>query len=493
MKSRRFLSVLLIALVAVLVSACGKPPLVPGQPKAPTQWLRNVAMACTTLTTDPSGAQVSYQFDWGDGTKSQWSQFMDDGVSFADTHSYAELGPFDIRVRAKNSKKASTWSEPLSISVTPGEGGIAWSVTHTDPEDPTDSADFSLNSFALGPDNTAYVACSYGALIARKQSGTTWKFALPDLDAFSAAPLLADDGTIYLGCSNDTIYVLNSNGTVRARVYVGGPVNATGALAVDGTAYFQTEDSMVVAVRSDGSQLWAVPFQSRGGNSAPVVGLDGTIYVGTQEGSVSAINPADGTAKWPGPYNLGTAPIIAPPAIDPSRNTLYVVNDDGLLQAVDMGGTGGWTYSAGAEASGPVVGPDGTVYLGGGGKLSAVSPDGQAKWVFIPPMAGVVSTPAVTVDGYLYVLVVSGKKNLALQIADSLYAVNPDGSQRWACGLSEGMSDPDYPLSAPKIDAGGLIYVGNGTRAWCVVGVSAPAQSAWPMLQHDAQNSGRAR
>jgi outer membrane protein assembly factor BamB len=493
MKSKRLLPVLLIALAAFLVGACSKPPLVPGKPKGPSQWLRNIAMACTTFTTDPSGAQVSYQFDWGDGSKSQWSQFMAGGVSFADTHSYTELGPFDIKVRAKNSKKASDLSEPLSINVTPGEGNIAWSIGFTDPEDPEDSSDFSLNTFALGPDNTAYFACDYGALIARKQSGSSWKFIQPDLDPFTAAPVLADDGTIYIGCSNDTIYILKSDGTVKSRVDVGGAVNATGALGSDGTAYFQTEDSMVVAVRSDGTQPWPVPFPSLGGNSAPVVGVDGTIYVGTQEGSVWAINPGDGTPKW-GPTNIGSGPIIAPPAIDPSRNMLYAVNDEGSLRAIDLTtGTQGWSYSAGGDASGPVLGPDGSIFIGGDGKLSKLNSDGGSVWVFVPPLAGVVSTPAVTVDGYLYVLVVRGLKHLALQEVDSLYAVNPDGTRRWACGLGEGQSDSDYPLSAPKVDASGLIYVGDGYRGWCVVGISAPAASAWPMFQHDAVNSGRAR
>jgi len=494
MRFRRFHPALLIALAALLAGACGKPPLVPGQPKGPSQWMRCVATACTTSTTDPSGAQVSYQFDWGDGAKSEWSQFMDGGVSFADTHSYTELGPFNIVVRAKNSKKASGWSEPLGINVTPGEGSIAWSIGFTDPEDPEDSSDFSTGSFALGPDNTAYAACDYGALIARKRSGGGWKFIQADLAEFHAAPVVADDGTIFIGCSNDTIYILNDNGTARARVYVGGAVYATGALGADGTAYFQTEDSMVLAVRPDGSQPWSVPFQSGGGNSAPVVGPDGTIYVGTQEGSVWAVNPGDGTAKWPSPYNLGSEPIVAPPAIDPSRNALYVANDLGRLQSIDLtSGTGNWSYNAGDDASGPVVGTDGSVYIGGGGKLTAVGSDGEEKWVFVPPLAGVVSTPAVTVDGYLYVLVVQGKKKLALQGTDSLYAVNPDGTARWACSLGEGYSDPDYPLSAPKLDASGLIYVGDGFRAWCVVGISAPAASAWPMFQHDAANSGRAR
>jgi len=486
MKSKRLLPVLLIALAAFLVGACGKPPLVPGAPKGPTTWLRGIAMACTTFTTDPSGVQVSYQFDWGDGSKSQWSQFMDGGVSFADTHSYTELGPFDIRVRAKNSKKASGWSDPLSINVA-AEGEVAWSFSFEPEED--DSADFTINSFAIGSDNTAYIACDFGALIARRPSGTIWKFALPELDPFTAAPLVADDGTILIGCTNEFIYALNADGSVKWQDSVGGAVNATGALGADGTAYFQTTDSMVIALDSDGTTRWTFP--SGGGNSSPVVGTDSTVYVVNQDGMVYALNPADGMSKW---SNTLLAVASQSPAIDPSRNRLYAVSDDGKLQTLDLTtGLAGWSYSAGEEASGPVVGPDGSVFVCGGGMLTKLSPDGERLWAFAPPLSGVVSTPAITADGYVYVLVVPGKKRLALQFTDSLYAVGPDGMRRWACGLGEGLSDPEYPLSAPKVDASGLIYVGDGTRAWCVVGVSAPASSAWPMFQHDAKNTGRAQ
>jgi outer membrane protein assembly factor BamB len=490
MKSRRLLPILPVALAALLVSACGKAPLVPDAPKGSGQWLRDIAMACTTSTTDASGAQVSYQFDWGDGSKSQWSQFLDGGIAFADTHSYSNIGSFNVRVRAKNTKRASGWSAPLSVTVVPGEGVVLWSIGFTDPEDIEDSSDFSLNSFAIGPDNTAYIACDYGALIAHRPSGSiAWKFVLPDFDQFTAAPIVADDGTILIGCSNDFIYALNSNGTVKWADSVGSQVWATGALGADGTSYFQTADTTVIALRSDGTQLWT--FLSGGGNSAPVVGADGTVYAVNQDGTIYAINPADGSQLWT--YNLNV-PSVQAPAIDPTRNILYVVTDAGLLQPIDLiSHTGTQSYSVGADASGPVIGADGTVYIGGEGKLTAVSPDGEAKWVFTPSMTGVVSTPAITADGYLYVLVVAGKKRLALQATDSLYAVNSDGTRRWACGLGEGLSDPEYSLSAPKIDANGFIYVGDGYRAWCVAGVSAPAQSIWPMFQRDAQNTGRAR
>jgi len=494
MKSRTLLPILLIALAALLVGGCGKPPLVPDAPRGSAQWLPNIAMACTTSTTDASGAQVSYQFDWGDGSKSQWSQFMGGGVAFADTHSYANLGAYNIKVRAKNSKKASGWSEPLSINVV-AEGHVVWSIFFTDPFEPDepDTADFSVNSFAIGPDNTAYITSSFvGAVLAcRPSGGIAWKFYTQDpfTDEFFAAPVVADDGTIIVGCSNEFIYAFNSDGTVKWADSVGSQVFAAGALGANGTSYFQTADTTVIALRSDGTQLWT--FFTGGGNSAPVVGVDGTVYATNQDGTVYALDPSNGDLKW---TSILGAPVIQAPAIDPSRNVLYAVTDPGLLQQIDLTNGGGLSsYLAGADASGPVVGADGTVYIGGQGKLIAVNPDGTAKWVFTPAMTGVVSTPAITVDGYLYVLVVANKKRLALQGTDSLYAVNPDGTRRWACGLGEGSSDPEYPLSAPKLDASGFIYVGDGSRAWCVAGVSAPAQSIWPMFQHDAQNTGRAR
>ncbi|MBM3331793.1 PQQ-like beta-propeller repeat protein [candidate division WOR-3 bacterium] len=499
MKSRILPPLLLIALAALLGSSCGKAPLVPDAPKGPAQWLRGITMACTTSTTDASGAQVSYQFDWGDGSKSQWSQFLDGGVAFSDTHTYSALGSFGIRVRAKNSKRASRWSAPLSATVAPGEGAVVWSIGFTDPENPEeDSADFTTSTFAIGSGNIAYIACrDYGALLACSPSGSVaWKFFAPDLygEEFAAAPVLADDGTILIGCTNEFVYAVNPGGTAKWADSIGSQVLAPGALGADGTCYFQTADSTIIALSPEGSVLWEV--FTEGGSTAPVVGVDGTVYAVNQNGTIYAIDPSTDSVKWTS--TIVGKPVAAPLAIDPTRGegVLYVVdNETGVLQSIRLAdGTGGSVqYTVGADASGPVVGPDGTIYIGGDGKLTAIDPNGDPKWVFTPAMYGAVSTPALTVDGYLYILVVPGKKRLALQGSDTLYAVNPDGTRRWACGLGEGLSDPEFALSSPKLDANGYIYVGDGYRAWCIAGVSAPAESVWPMFHHDARNTGRAR
>jgi outer membrane protein assembly factor BamB len=488
MKSRLIGFAVLAAAVAFV--GCGKPPLAPGKPAGPTLWMRGAAAACSTSTTDPSGVQVSYQFDWGDNSKSAWSPYLDGGVVWADTHSYTEQGDYSITVRARNTKKASAWSEPLDITVSVGEGEVLWSLAYTDPEDPEDSSDFSLNTFALGSDSTAYIACDYGAVVARKTTGSTWRFITPGGDAFSAAPVVGTDGTIYIGCSNDTIYALNPNGTRKWVYPAGEPVSATGALGADGTIYFQAEDSLLLALNPNGTRKWA--FYSHGGNSSPVVAADGTIYVANGDGQVYAVDPAMGTAKWSSPYSVSSTAINASPAIDPSRNVVYVADDDGRFAVVDFNGSGAWGFLVGDAPSSPVIGTDGTIYIGGGGNLHALLPDGQRKWLFTPTLAGTVSPPAISADGYVYVLVTPGKKKSKTEYRDSLYAVNvADGTRHWACGLGQGLSD--VFMSAPKIDAAGRIYIGDGMRGWCVQGKGGPDASVWPVFQHDLVNSGRAQ
>ncbi len=470
-------------------AGCGQAPDVPEPPRGPARWRRGIAEACTTVTTDPSGRQVQYQFDWGDASQSQWSPRLDPGVPWSDTHSYREPGSYSIRVRARNDRRTSRWSAPLVVMVTGGEGEVLWSFGATG-EEPDDSADFSMNTFAIGPDSTVYIGCDYGIMTARRPNGTVWRFRVPDEDPFEAAPTVADDGTIYIGCTNDTLYAINPNNTRRWQAYCGGAVHASAALLGDGGIVVQNEDSGVVCFNPGGTRRWTAALG--GGFSSPAVGPDGTIFVATQEGMVYALDPTNGTQKWPRPFQVSSTPVNASLALDATRSVLYVVDDDGRLASVSFAGTGGWSAFVGEGASTPVVGPDGTVYLGGGGKLWAFDNEGNKRWEFVPGLDGVVSPPAVCADGQIIVLVSSGKKRTAgVEIVDSLYSVSPDGSRRWACGLGEGLAD--VFLSAPKVDGAGLVYVGSGLRAWCVVGSSGLATGYWPTFQNDGRNSGRVR
>ena len=55
---------------------------------------------------------------------------------------------------------------------------------------------------------------------------------------------------------------------------------------------------------------------------------------------------------------------------------------------------------------GPSIGPDGTVYVGSGERITAVAPDGTIRWTFVEPTngQGVIAGPTVGPDGNIYVV-----------------------------------------------------------------------------------------
>ena len=111
--------------------------------------------------------------------------------------------------------------------------------------------------------------------------------------------------------------------------------------------------------------------------------------------------------------------------------------------------------------SSPAVAPDGTIYQATfNGTLFAVTPDGKQKWAF---QAGreIKSSPAIADDGTIYF----GSRDW------KLHAVSPQGKSKWAFPTGSWVD------SSPAIGADGTIYFGswdtnfyalnpNGTRKW---------------------------
>ena len=120
--------------------------------------------------------------------------------------------------------------------------------------------------------------------------------------------------------------------------------------------------------------------------STPAVAEDGTIYVGSDDDHLYAVD-ADGKLKWK--LRLGACD---PKGFGPESSRCDV---DG----------------------GPTIGPDGTIYVGGDG-IHAVWPDGTLRWK-LATAEHVASTPAIGADGTVY----AGCQD------DALYAIAPDGTE----------------------------------------------------------------
>lgn len=71
----------------------------------------------TTVTTDPDGDQVWYQWDWGDEV-SAWDGPYESGETVTASHTWTTQGTYPVKVKAKDSNDLeSVWSDPLPVSM----------------------------------------------------------------------------------------------------------------------------------------------------------------------------------------------------------------------------------------------------------------------------------------------------------------------------------------------------------------------------------------
>jgi len=103
---------------SLAIASESQPPEKPDRPDGPTSGGVNTEYTYTTSTTDPDGDQVSYLWDWGDGTYSIWLGPYNSGATASATHSWSEQGTYSIRVKAKDEHGVqSPWSDPLPVTM----------------------------------------------------------------------------------------------------------------------------------------------------------------------------------------------------------------------------------------------------------------------------------------------------------------------------------------------------------------------------------------
>lgn len=98
-----------------------------------------------------------------------------------------------------------------------------------------------------------------------------------------------------------------------------------------------------------------------------------------------------------------------------------------------------------ASGSGPVIAPDGTVYLGTSeGRLIALRADGSELWAReLPALQGIVSSPAVGGDGSIYVVAMSmpvrdhREGSIVTVYQARLYKFAPSGDRIWDISFPE--------------------------------------------------------
>ena len=93
-------------------------PVTPSKPSGPTHGTIDIQYAFSSVSTDPNGDQIYYMFSWGDGTSSTWLGPYSSGTTISASHSWSNIGSYDVKVKAKDINGAtSDWSQPLTITI----------------------------------------------------------------------------------------------------------------------------------------------------------------------------------------------------------------------------------------------------------------------------------------------------------------------------------------------------------------------------------------
>lgn len=189
--------------------------------------------------------------------------------------------------------------------------------------------------------------------------------------------------------------------------------------------------------------------------STPAVGLN-TIYVGSLDRKLSAVNSKTGKLKWV--FKDMDDLVLSSPATTADGSTIYIASRGNSLYAVNEDGRKKWEFATQGEIdSSPKVGIDGTIYVAShDAKLYALPPEPEGdqknprpKWVYEFNEKFRRSSPAMNAAGDL-IYIGSAKGSLH---AIPLTQNKKKATAKWVRKVC------DKITSSPKIDTNGTIYV----------------------------------
>ena len=196
--------------------------------------------------------------------------------------------------------------------------------------------------------------------------------------AILASPSVDVLGVVYIG-SLDGSFVAVRNGTVLWE-HKTHPIYASAAVS-NTTVFCANMEGEVFALNlTTGVIKWSVRPSKRPITSSPSLSPDGTIvYVAGQDGHLRAFSTVDGQIKWA--FNVGFVDGSSP-AVS-ADGTIYIGSLDSYLYAVNASGVLRWKFKANGQIqSSPAIGAAGQLYFNSfrGTMYCVDATSGEMQW-----------------------------------------------------------------------------------------------------------------
>jgi immune inhibitor A len=237
----------------------------------------------------------------------------------------------------------------------------------------------------------------------------------------------------------DTIY---ENKIESWEFDTGDHVKGTPVIGQDRTIYVGSDNGYLYAVNNDGTLKWR-QYTGKSDDTYYAIGPNDIIYTSMSDFCLYAIYPS-GLTIWKCQLLDAISNCIAI-----SHNGTAYIGSNTSLYSISPEGSINWSVNIGAPVSNIAIGNDSTIYvlLEGSPDLRAINSNGEEKWRITLDYEYAYLSKNISSEGTLYLS--SKKKN---SNEGSIIAINPDGSTKWTFNVSF------YFRSEPNIGANGTIY-----------------------------------
>lgn len=308
-------------------------------------------------------------------------------------------------------------------------------------------------------DGSIYIVTSSGVMLSIDPSGKElWRVVLGGASVTRnySLPILKSDKHLYIVYDGELLSI-TKNGTLAWSFSkpLDGMLTAQPAIGLDGTIYLMTNNSNLLAVSPEGNELWSQSLcQVMGGGTwpGPAVGSDGTVYGVCKGEDIYALDPKSGIVLWT--YHSNDQMESTPIAGD--NGLVYFASTGGQVIAMQPDSNPRWQNSVAGSPGyiqmidAPVVrGPNGLIFVTPRhGSIYALEPKtGEILWSAKIGGQGVGINPvAVAVDGSVYARNLNGE----------LFCISPSGDVHWQIDpINEGLH-----FSPPATGSHGELYLG---------------------------------